>query len=89
MSNLRVWHVPQVPGKPFQWLVATPQEASNVLWILEAYDAFQYRENIKPDYTSAGGLEEFDEGDGNWYEWFDDDDDDISKYDRYFQKGEE
>jgi hypothetical protein len=69
--KLRVWHIPQVPGTPFYWPVSTPDEARNILALLAEYDAFQYAQNVKPDYSNASGLELFE--DGEWGEWWDDD----------------
>ncbi len=76
IGALRVWHIPQVPGKPFHVYVDTPQEAQRVLSVLANYDLFQFENRIKPDYCNASGLErlEPDDGDGNpeWCEWHDD-----------------
>ena len=66
---LRVWHIPQVPGKPFHVEVKDTQEALKVLGVLAHYDLFQFRHNIKPDYANAQGLEVFE--DGEWIEWQD------------------
>ncbi len=75
IGDLRVWHIPQVPGKPFHVPVASPAEAKKVLETLAHYDLFQFANNIKPDYCNAAGLEvyEADAGDGEpgWCEWYD------------------
>ena len=68
-DKLRVWHIPQVPGKPFHVEVATPKEAKKILDILADYDAFQFENKIKPDYCNVAGLEVFE--DGEWYDWED------------------
>lgn len=85
VGALRVWHIPQVPGKPFHVAVDTPQEAQRVLQLLANYDIFQLENNIKPDYCNAGGLEvyEADAGEGKpgWNEWHDDETgDDIDEW---------
>ena len=86
VGDLRVWHVPQVPGKPFHVLVDTPQEAQRVIQLLEEYDIFQYENKIKPDYCNASGLEVFDsdgvnKDDPEWCEWHDPDTfDDINEW---------
>ncbi|MFZ2992403.1 MAG: hypothetical protein WA061_01695 [Microgenomates group bacterium] len=72
-GSLRVWHIPQLPGNSFHVDVKTPEEAVKILNILGEYDSFQYEENIKPDYSNAGGLEIFE--DGEWVEWYNDDGD--------------
>lgn len=81
IGALRVWHIPQVPGKPFHVPVATPQEAKKILDVLAKYDQFQFEHNIKPDYCNAAGLEvyEADTGEGapGWCEWYDENGDDI------------
>lgn len=75
IGALRVWHIPQVPGKPFHVYVDTPQEAQRLLNVLAWYDLFQYKNRIKPDYCNASGLERYesDNGDGEpgWCEWCD------------------
>lgn len=75
IGDLRVWHIPQVPGKPFHVYVDTPQEAQRLVNVLAQYDLFQYENRIKPDYCNASGLEEYlsDDGYGNpgWCEWCD------------------
>ena len=74
-GDLRVWHIPQIPGKPFHVGVDTPQEAQRVLQVLAQYDIFQFENKIKTDYCNAGGLEvyEADSGEGHpgWVEWSD------------------
>jgi hypothetical protein len=75
IGALRVWHVPQVPGKAFHVSVASPKEAKKILDTLANYDLFQLKHRIKPDYCNAGGLERYDAGNGDgepgWCEWCD------------------
>lgn len=74
---LRVWHIPQVPGKAFRVPVASVDEAKVLLRALAQYDLFQYENRVKPDYCNAQGLEVFE--DGEWCEWrHPETDDDIS-----------
>jgi len=82
INDLRVWWIPQVPGNAFYVPVRNCIEAKLVLNTLASYDQFQFDENVKPDYTNAGGLQRYvDEGDGpEWLDWHphpDDDDGDI------------
>lgn len=83
IGDLRVWHIPQVPGKAFHVPVASPAEAKKVLAILASYDLFQYRNRIKPDYCNAAGLQvyEADDGDGKpgWCDWYDEEGLDIDE----------
>jgi hypothetical protein len=70
-GDLRVWWIPQIPGKPYHVSVETPEEAKKLLSVLAKYDIFQYENKIKPDYCNAGGLECFSQdGDGEWCEWY-------------------
>lgn len=71
VGTLKVWHIPQVPGKSFEVIVRSPQEGKFVLNILADYDLFQLEHKIKPDYSNAGGLVVFDGDD--WVDWYDED----------------
>lgn len=66
---LRVWWIPQVPGTPFYTVVKDVDDAILLLTTLANYDAFQFEHNIKPDYCNAGGLEEWDSDEGEWFDW--------------------
>jgi len=80
-GQLRVWHIPQVPMEAFRVYVENPKEAKKILEILADYDIFQFEHNVKPDYSNAAGLEEFD---GNeWTEWADEEGDDIDSTQLY------
>lgn len=71
-NDLRVWWIPQVPGKPFHVSVSSIDEAKKVMVILAEYDIFQFKQRVKPDYCNAGGLECFSQdGDNEWCEWQD------------------
>ena len=75
--KMKVWWIPQVPGKPFEVDVKSVQEGVKVMDILGEYDAFQFENNIKPDYCNAGGINVFDPDDdtdgpdGSWVSWWD------------------
>jgi hypothetical protein len=77
--KLRVWWVPQVPGKPFIVEVKDVEQAKFVMNMLADYDLFQYKNRIKPDYANAGGFQEFHEGTGTWEEWSDNKGRDINE----------
>lgn len=75
-GDLRVWWIPQVPGKQFWWPVRDLREANLLLDVLAEYDLFQLKHRIKPDYCNAGGLVVWDErcpdDNGNcWVTWSD------------------
>lgn len=76
-GSLRVWHVPQIPGKPFRVAVDSPEEGHKILAIIAKYDIFQLENNIKPDFSNAGGLEVF--TDGEWIEWDDEEGDGVDE----------
>jgi hypothetical protein len=73
-GDLRVWHIPQIPGKPFHVAVQSLAEAKLVLNALAQYDLFQFDNHIKPDYANAQGLEiaEPEAFRLAWFEWCND-----------------
>ena len=79
-GDLRVWHITQLPGKPFIVSVSSVEEASKILETIWKYDSFQWEENIKPDYSSVSGLELYDAELDEWCEWYSDNDEDIVEY---------
>lgn len=78
-GDLRVWWIPQIPMEPMYIELKTIREARLVLQTLGEYDAFQYNNNIKPDYSNVGGLEVFE--DGEWIEWSNEEGADIDEVD--------
>jgi hypothetical protein len=66
-QELRVWWIPQVPMEPFHVEVSSILEARFIMKTLAMYDQFQFDNNVKPDYSNAGGLEV--RIDGEWEEW--------------------
>lgn len=84
-GDLRVWWIPQVPMDAFHVRVDTIDKAALIIKTLAEYDDFQYKNRVKPDYTNAGGLEVFE--DGEWCEWYDDEGEDIWRHD--FASGHE
>ena len=75
--KMKVWWIPQVPGKPFEVSVDTVQEGVRIMSLLADYDNFQYQNKIKPDYCNMGGIQVFDpeddsdSADGSWVDWYD------------------
>lgn len=74
-GQLRVWWIPQVPGKSFTVDVVNILEAKLLLKALADYDIFQFENRIKPDYCNAGGLKTWDGKE--WEDWYDEDGNDI------------
>lgn len=66
-GDLAIWWIPQVPGTPFWVKVKAVSEAAKLLRVLADYDIFQLDHHIKPDYSNAGGLSVFE--DGEWVDW--------------------
>lgn len=75
IGDLRVWWIPQIPMDPFYVPVDTLVEGVKLMDTLAAYDAFQFENNVKPDYANVGGFERWDadNGDGvpGWCSWID------------------
>jgi hypothetical protein len=82
-GDLKVWWIPQVPmNNPFEYPVKSPEEAAILCDALAKYDLFQHENNIKPDFSNAGGLVVYDldsdgEGKPGWVDWYTEDDDDF------------
>lgn len=85
-GNLRVWHIPQIPGKPIRISVRDLAEADLVMGTLAKYDEFQFDNNIKPDYSNAQGLEVFDGSE--WTSWYSDDGGEFDKFVRKYRSME-
>lgn len=81
--KLRVWHIPQVPGKPFYVYTDDIREAKKIMDILATYDLFQLENRIKPDFTNVNGVQMWDETEQEWIDW------DIETEDDYFDSVEE
>ncbi len=77
---LRVWWIPQVPGKPFYRAVADLPQALLLIEALAYYDMFQFENQIKPDYCNAGGVEIL--RNGEWEDWYADDGNDFDEWAR-------
>lgn len=68
--KLKVWWVPQVPMEAFEVEVESVEQAVFLMDALGKYDLFQFEHRVKPDYSNAGGLVMFENGE--WVDWFDD-----------------
>lgn len=81
--RLRVWHIPQVPGKPFYVYTDDIRKAEKIMDILTAYDLFQLENRIKPDFANMNGVQMLDEEEQEWIDW------DIETEDYYFDSVDE
>ena len=92
-KKLRVWWIPQIPMGAFYMPVESVEDGKKVLDILAAYHAFKLQNNVKPDYTNVGGLQMFDEEEGEWNDWYleteDDYFDDVDDYCEQCERAEE
>jgi hypothetical protein len=75
IGDLKVWHIPQVPGKAFEVPVKDVYEGVKIMDILANYDLFQLHNHIKPDYCNVSGLSVYEadsDGAGNpgWSDWY-------------------
>lgn len=67
MAQYRVFWIPQVPMQAFEVFVETPEQGLWLCDVLADYDAFQYENNVKPDYSNVGGVQVFE--DGEWVDY--------------------
>lgn len=65
-GDLKVWWVPQVPMKAFEYPVPSVEVGKHLVEALTRYDLFQFENRVKPDYCNAGGILVYENGD-----WFD------------------
>jgi len=77
-GDLKVYWIPQVPMRAFEYNVKTLEEAAILLDVLAKYDAFQYENRVKPDYCNMGGLVIFE--DGEWCDWYNEDGDSFDDW---------
>lgn len=68
-QRLRVWWIPQIPMKPFLVDIESVEEGVKIMHVLARYDLFQHENNVKPDYSNAGGILYFDEETSEWEDW--------------------
>lgn len=55
-GDIKIWWIPQIPGKPFEVPVSSLVEAQKILDVLADYDLFQLKQKVKPDFCNAGGV---------------------------------
>jgi hypothetical protein len=54
--KLKVWWMPQIPMKCFEFEVSSIEEGRKFMDVLANYDLFQFENNVKPDYANTGGI---------------------------------
>jgi len=75
--KFRVWHIPQIPMKPFEVPVWDYHDGKRICEMLADYDDFQFKNNIKPDYANVNGVQYFDPEENDWLDVTDDDIEEI------------
>lgn len=60
--------------------VKTAEEAKLVIDSIAKFVNMKVDEGVFPDHCSTAGLEEYDEDDGEWYDWYDDDGYDFDQH---------
>lgn len=74
MSKYKVWYIPQIPMKAFEYETDSLEVAKAVEEALEMFSCFEFQNNVKPDYSDAGGIQKWNEDDHEWWDWEDCDD---------------
>ena len=88
--RLRVWHIPQVLGKPFYVYTDDIREAKKIMDILASYDLFQFENRIKSDFTNMNGVQMWDDAEQRWVAWdIETEDDYFDDVDKYLSEDEE
>ena len=64
--RFRVWHIPQIPMQAFRREVGSFETAHVLEGALAAYDLFEFENRVKPDYANVGGVEFWDDTEGEW-----------------------
>jgi len=72
-GQLRVWHIANPPNDGFHRTVSSVEEAKTILNLLADYDNHLGDHLV---FSNAQGLEVF--AQGEWVEWHDEEDNDIS-----------
>jgi len=68
MAKFKAWYIPQVPMHPFEVERPTAVEAQAALDLITDFSIFEFENKVKPDYSDAGGVEEWDETDQEWFD---------------------
>lgn len=68
MSRFKVWYIPQIPGKAFEVETDDLRTAAAILDALGSFSLFEYENRVKPDYSDAGGLSEWQEDEQEWWD---------------------
>ena len=79
MSNLRVYY--HILGtETYYQIVSSVEEAKLVIDSIAKFINMKVKEGAFPDHCSVAGLEEYDEDDNEWYDWYDEDGHDFKEH---------
>ena len=67
-------------AEPFYQSVETPEEANIAINSIANFALFAVDNGFMPDHSNFADLEEYDEADGEWYTWHDEDGYDIQEW---------
>ena len=69
MAKFKAWYIPQVPMKAFEVECETAAQALDALDLITNFSIFEFENKVKPDYSDAGGVEEWDEAAQEWFDF--------------------
>lgn len=74
LNDLQVWFMPQLGGDMFTHRVLNAAEGAYVLAAICEYDLYCDRHRLRPDFANAGGINRFEDIDGekDWFSYYDD-----------------
>lgn len=79
MSNLRVYYY-ILGTETYYQTVSSAEEAKIVIDSIAKFVNMKVEEDVFPDHCSVAGLEEYDEDDNEWYDWYDEDGNDFDEH---------
>lgn len=82
ISKLRVYYY-ILGTETYYQTVSSVEEAKLVIDSISHFVNMKVNEGAFPDHCSIAGLEEYDEDDNEWYDWYDEDGRD---FDEHFRK---
>ncbi|MFF0498489.1 hypothetical protein ACFYU5_18935 [Nocardia aobensis] len=76
-GDLRIWYIPQIPMKAYYRDITSVEEGRNLLDAIYELALFEFHNNVKPDYSNAGGIERWEEDGEGGYSWCTVDEDEM------------
>lgn len=88
MKKLRVWYT-ILGTDPYYQEVKTPEEAKLVIDSIARFLNTKIAEGVFSDHCSTAGLEEWDEEERGWFEWYDENGLCLDEHFETLEEGEE